>query len=83
MIFLDTNVISETLRKTPNSAVIAWLTRHDAELALATITIAEMAYGIGNIRPDPISGLRGWSTDLPRGAIALPTGFFPSRTLRR
>ena len=34
MIFLDTNVISETLRKTPNPAVIAWLVRNDAELAL-------------------------------------------------
>jgi predicted nucleic acid-binding protein len=34
LIFLDTNVISETLRKTPNPAVIAWLVRNDAELAL-------------------------------------------------
>ena len=52
MIFLDTNVISETLRKTPNSAVIAWLVRNDAELALPTVTIAEIAFGIGKIRPD-------------------------------
>lgn len=46
MIFLDTNVISETLRKAPNDAVIAWLVRHDAELALPTVTIAEIAFGI-------------------------------------
>ena len=52
MIFLDTNVISETLRKTPNPAVIAWLVRNDAELALPTVTIAEIAFGIGKIRPD-------------------------------
>jgi predicted nucleic acid-binding protein len=52
LIFLDTNVISETLRKTPNSAVIAWLVRNDAELALPTVTIAEIAFGIGKIRPD-------------------------------
>ena len=52
MIFLDTNVVSETLRKAPNEAVIAWLVRHDAELALSTVTIAEIAYGIQKIRPD-------------------------------
>ncbi len=52
MIFLDTNVISETLKKSPDPAVIAWLVRHDAELALPTVTIAEIAYGIQRIRPD-------------------------------
>jgi predicted nucleic acid-binding protein len=52
LIFLDTSVISETLRKTPNPAVIAWLVRNDAELALPTVTIAEIASGIGKIRPD-------------------------------
>ncbi|ANL37862.1 MULTISPECIES: type II toxin-antitoxin system VapC family toxin [Rhizobium] len=52
MIFLDTNVVSETLRKSPSEAVIAWLVRHDAELALPTVTIAEIAFGIQKIRPD-------------------------------
>lgn len=52
MIFLDTNVVSETLRKTPDPAVIAWLVRHDAELALPTVTIAEIAFGIQKIHPD-------------------------------
>ena len=52
MIFLDTNVISETLKKAPDEAVIAWLVRYDAELALPTVTIAEIAFGIQKIRPD-------------------------------
>ena len=52
MIFLDTNIVSETLKKSPNEAVIAWLVRHDAELALPTVTIAEIAFGIQKIRPD-------------------------------
>ena len=52
MIFLDTNVISETLRKTPDPAVVAWLVRSDAELGLPTVTIAEIAFGISKIRPD-------------------------------
>lgn len=32
--------------------MIAWLVRHDAELALPTVTIAEIAFGIQKIRPD-------------------------------
>ena len=34
MIFLDTNVVSETMRKAPEPGVMAWLVRHDAEIAL-------------------------------------------------
>jgi predicted nucleic acid-binding protein len=52
VIFLDTNVVSETLRKSPNESVMAWLVRHDAELAIPTVTIAEIAFGIQKIRPD-------------------------------
>jgi predicted nucleic acid-binding protein len=65
LIFVDTNVVSETLRAAPNPAVIAWLTRNDAELALPTVTIAEIAFGIGKIRPDQRAarleeGLASW-----------------------
>lgn len=52
MIFLDTNVVSETLKKAPSENVLAWLVRYDAELALPTVTIAEIAFGIEKIRPD-------------------------------
>lgn len=31
--FVDTDVISETLKKAPDEAVLAWLVRNDAELA--------------------------------------------------
>ncbi len=65
MIFLDTNVISESLKKVPDEAVIAWLVRHDAELALPTVAIAEIAFGIQRIRPDQRAdrleqGLQDW-----------------------
>lgn len=65
MIFLDTNVISETLKKSPSESVMAWLVRYDAELALPTVTIAEIAFGISSIRPDQRAdrlemGLRNW-----------------------
>lgn len=52
MIFLDTNVISETLRPKPHEGVAAWLKRFDIELALPTVVIAEVAHGIRKIRPD-------------------------------
>lgn len=52
MIFVDTNVVSETLKKEPCEAVVAWLVRFDAELALPTVVIAEIAFGISKIRPD-------------------------------
>jgi predicted nucleic acid-binding protein len=52
LIFLDTNVVSESLKKAPDPTVMAWLVRHDAEIALPTVTIAEIAFGIHKIRPD-------------------------------
>ncbi|MER8414513.1 MULTISPECIES: type II toxin-antitoxin system VapC family toxin [unclassified Mesorhizobium] len=52
MIFVDTNVISESLGKAPDAAVMAWLVRNDTELALPTVAIAEIAFGIQKIRPD-------------------------------
>lgn len=65
MIFVDTNVISETLKKAPNRGVLAWLARFDVELALSTVAIAEIAYGIEKIRSDQRStrlagGLEEW-----------------------
>lgn len=52
MIFIDTNVMSESFRKVPDPAVMAWLMRFDVEIALSTIVIGEIAYGIAKIRED-------------------------------
>ncbi|WP_137131073.1 PIN domain-containing protein, partial [Rhizobium sp. FY34] len=52
MIFIDTNVISETLKTAPAPAGSTWLVRHDAEIALSSVVIAEIAFGIQKIRPD-------------------------------
>lgn len=47
MIVLDTNVVSEGMRPEPHAAVEAWLQTIDpADLAVTTITIAEILYGI-------------------------------------
>jgi predicted nucleic acid-binding protein len=52
VIFVDTNVLSESLRKSPDPAVTAWLTRYDGELALPTVAIGEIAYGVQKVHPD-------------------------------
>jgi predicted nucleic acid-binding protein len=39
-------------KKSTDEAVLTWLVRHDAELALPAVTIAEIAFGIQKIRPD-------------------------------
>ena len=65
MIFLDTNVISETMRLRPDQRVVDWLVRHDAELALSSVVIAELAFGINKLPPDQrakrlSAGLDSW-----------------------
>ena len=50
MIVLDTNVISEVLRRVPNSRVLAWLDAQPAsELYLCTPVLAELYYGIARL----------------------------------
>lgn len=65
MIFLDTNVVSESFKPSPDPLVVEWLIRHDAEFALPSVTLAELACGIEIIRPDPRAlrlerGLAAW-----------------------
>jgi predicted nucleic acid-binding protein len=48
MILLDTNVVSEAMKPSPNDAVKAWLDEQAAEtLYLSSVTIAELMFGIG------------------------------------
>jgi predicted nucleic acid-binding protein len=52
MIFLDTNVVSEIMRPMPDTTVLTWLKRNEDQLALSTIAIAEISFGIESIRPE-------------------------------
>lgn len=50
MIILDTNVISELLKETPNPAVVSWAdSRSLSDLALTTITVYEVLYGLNRM----------------------------------
>jgi predicted nucleic acid-binding protein len=65
LIFVDTNVLAETLRPRPEKAVIDWLIANDAQLAISTIVVAEIAFGIEKIRggqrsPRLQAGLDDW-----------------------
>lgn len=50
MIVLDTNVISEPLRKAPDSRVIEWIDTQPIEtLYLSAITVAELRFGVASL----------------------------------
>lgn len=61
MILLDTNVISELARPAPSGNVVSWVTENRHRLALSTVTVAELAYGIeclpGGIRQATLRSL--------------------------
>lgn len=46
MILLDANVLSELMTAEPDPGVLNWLRERQTELALPTVAIAEIAYGI-------------------------------------
>jgi len=47
MILLDTNVVSEVMRKKPSDNVLNWLNLHNhGDLFISSITIAEICYGL-------------------------------------
>lgn len=46
MILVDTNVWSELTKPRGDPAVLAWLEAHDEDLALSTLVIAEVRFGI-------------------------------------
>ena len=52
MIILDTNVLSETMKPSPEPRVIGWLNRQElTTLHLTTISLAELRFGISRLAP--------------------------------
>lgn len=43
---VDTNIFSESAKRSPDPKVIAWLREHEASLYLSTITVGELRRGI-------------------------------------
>lgn len=67
MILLDTNVISETAKPDPEPKVIAFLSRHEDELFISVVTLAELYRGIALMPPGRRhQALADWANhDLP------------------
>lgn len=65
---LDTNVVSETRKRTPDDAVMAWFNTTDANsLYLSVLTLGELAKGIARRRrTDPVAAdsLAHWLTGI-------------------
>ena len=65
---LDTNVVSESQRKKPNKAVMAWLDSiNEAELFLSRITIGEIHAGAEKLRgrePRRSSNIENWLAEI-------------------
>ncbi len=68
---VDTNIISETIRRKPDAAVLAWWGANQGVLCTSTITIGELRYGIEILPPgDRKAALHVWlkrSTALMKG----------------
>ena len=67
---LDTNVVSEPRRRSPDANVLAWLRHSDpAALYISVLTLGEIAKGTESLlRRDPIAGqsLAAWLDGLRR-----------------
>lgn len=69
MIVLDTNVVSEAMKREANPAVRAWLNEQIAEtLYLTSVTLAEMLFGIAVL---PVGKRRNTLTRALDGLLAL------------
>ncbi len=49
MILLDTNVLSELTKPAPSKRVVEWLAKNEQLLALSTVTLAELRYGVARL----------------------------------
>ena len=65
---LDTNVVSEWVRPTPDHGVVAWLATADEDCVfLSVVTLAELRHGLARLPPgERRTGLQTWlERDLP------------------
>ncbi|MDR0592411.1 MAG: type II toxin-antitoxin system VapC family toxin [Bifidobacteriaceae bacterium] len=75
MIVLDTNVVSEAMRPEPDPAVRSWLNAQETRtLYLSSVTVAELAFGIGLV---PVGARR----DRLARSFDVILGLFPDRVL--
>jgi toxin FitB len=76
VIVLDTNVLSELMRRRPAARVVRWVDEQDASaLAITAVTVAELLYGVARLA----DGAR--KTELAAAVEALVREDFAGRVL--
>ncbi|MBU6402284.1 MAG: type II toxin-antitoxin system VapC family toxin [Verrucomicrobia bacterium] len=73
MFLADTNLISEARQACPQPQVLDWLSKHETDLFISAVTIAEIQSGISRLEDGPKQAkLQKWFDtlrELYRGAI--------------
>ena len=83
MILVDTNVISEPLRKAPHTGVIEWIDSQPLEtLYLSAITVAELRSAWPLYRPGN-AGTRCTTTSKPWSFPCSPAAYWHSTSRQR
>ncbi len=73
---LDTNIVSETRKRKPHGAVVAWLDGLRADqIFLSAVTLGELQEGIEQTRqqdPDKATAIEAWVDELGTSTTVLP-----------
>ncbi len=78
---VDANVLSEVTRPEPAPEVVAWLSRHEADLAVDPIILGELEFGILKLPPGRRrAALERWFAQTFGGITCLP---FTAQTAQR
>jgi predicted nucleic acid-binding protein len=71
MILVDTNVLSETTRREPSRAVLAWLSRY-AVVGASAVSLMELQAGVDAAPPQKRATLTAWLDELlSSGAVEI------------
>ncbi|MCC7538120.1 MAG: PIN domain-containing protein [Deltaproteobacteria bacterium] len=69
---VDTNVVSELVRRSPNRGVLSWFHLHPA-FAISAITLEELVYGVDRLDGGRRARMRDWlDALLATGAEVVP-----------
>ena len=70
---VDTDVLSETTKASPNPGVVEWLRDHEAEIAVTPVVLGEIRFGIRLVAPGRSrDSLEWWFTEVLRRIRCVP-----------
>lgn len=70
---VDTNVLSEPTRASPDPGVVQWLKDHEADIVVNPVVLGEIRFGIRLLRPGRRrESLEGWFSEVARRIRCVP-----------